>query len=67
MQGTPIIFVSINYRLGPLGWPQGAEADAKGILNLGLMDQVAGLEWVQENIEAFGGDKTKVHFIFSPG
>ncbi|KAJ3839270.1 extracellular triacylglycerol lipase precursor [Lentinula raphanica] len=59
-RGTPILFVSINYRLGPLGWPQGSVADAEGILNLGLMDQVAGLQWVQRNIEAFGGDKTKV-------
>ncbi|KIK54100.1 hypothetical protein GYMLUDRAFT_177894 [Collybiopsis luxurians FD-317 M1] len=59
-RGTPVIFVSINYRLGPLGWPQGAEADAKGLLNLGLRDQIAGLEWVQHNIEAFGGDKNKV-------
>ncbi|KAL0062523.1 hypothetical protein AAF712_010562 [Marasmius tenuissimus] len=59
-RGTPIIFVSFNYRLGPLGLPQGKEADSKGILNLALRDQIAALEWVQKNIGAFGGDKRKV-------
>ncbi|KAF4612908.1 hypothetical protein D9613_010903 [Agrocybe pediades] len=59
-RGTPLIFVSFNYRLGPLGFPQGQEAQDRGALNLALRDQVAALQWVQANIESFGGDKTKV-------
>jgi acetylcholinesterase len=59
-QGTPILFVSINYRLGPLGFPQGPEAVERGALNLGLRDQWAALEWVQNNIASFGGDPAKV-------
>ena len=54
------MYVSVSYRLGPLGWPQGAEAAERGLLNLGLKDQLAGLQWVQKNIRAFGGDPTKV-------
>ncbi|KAL0945837.1 hypothetical protein HGRIS_012120 [Hohenbuehelia grisea] len=60
VRGTPVIYVNFNYRLGPLGFPQGAEAVARGALNLGLKDQIAALQWVQKNIGAFGGDKTKV-------
>ncbi|KAG6917479.1 hypothetical protein DXG01_002342 [Tephrocybe rancida] len=57
---TPLIYVNFNYRLGPLGFPQGQEADDKKALNLALRDEIAALEWVQANIGAFGGDKTKV-------
>ncbi|KAL0945838.1 hypothetical protein HGRIS_012121 [Hohenbuehelia grisea] len=56
----PAIYINFNYRLGPLGFPQGKEADAKGALNLGLKDQLAVLQWIQANIAAFGGDKNKV-------
>ncbi|KAF9045371.1 esterase 1 [Panaeolus papilionaceus] len=59
-RGTPLIYVNFNYRLGPLGFPQGQEADNKKALNLALKDQLAALEWVQANIEFFGGDKKKV-------
>jgi len=59
-RGTPLIYVNYNYRLGPLGFPQGQEADDKKALNLALRDQLAALEWVQENIGIFGGDKEKV-------
>lgn len=59
-QGTPIVFVSMNYRVGPLGFPQGPEAVQRGALNLGLHDQWAALEWVQDNIAFFGGDPRKV-------
>jgi acetylcholinesterase len=57
---TPIVFVSLNYRIGPLGFPQGPEAVERGALNLGLHDQWAALEWVQHNIAFFGGDPRKV-------
>jgi carboxylesterase type B len=50
----------VYYRLGPLGFPQGAEASAKKVLNLGLKDIISGLQWVQSNIEVFSGDKNKV-------
>lgn len=60
LKGTPIIYVSFNYRLGPLGFPQGPEAAARGVLNLGLRDQQLALEWIQTNIAAFGGDPSQV-------
>jgi len=59
-QGTPILFVSINYRLGALGFPRGPEAVERGALNLGLRDQRVALQWVQQNIASFGGDPCKV-------
>ncbi|KAJ6565455.1 esterase 1 [Mycena vulgaris] len=62
-RGTPIIYVSFNYRLGPLGFPQGLEASQRGILNLGLRDQLACLGWIQLWIGAFGGDSTKVTLV----
>ena len=52
--------MNFNYRLGPLGWPVGNEAEANGALNLGNKDILTALEWVQGNIGAFGGDKGKV-------
>ncbi|KAL5529783.1 hypothetical protein ACEPAG_5770 [Sanghuangporus baumii] len=64
-RGTPIIFVSLNYRLGPFGFPQGAEATVRGALNLGHKDVLAALQWIQENIAAFGGDKNRVT-VFGP-
>jgi acetylcholinesterase len=60
LRGTPVIYVNFNYRVGPLGFPQGSEAAKAGALNLGLKDQLAALEWIQANIGAFGGDKSKV-------
>lgn len=56
----PIMTVTINYRLGFLGFPGGREAEAAGILNLGLKDQRKAFEWVQENIAGFGGDPDEV-------
>ena len=52
--------MSLNYRVGPLGFPQGPEAVERASLNLGLRDQWAALEWVQANIASFGGDPRKV-------
>ncbi|PVH70977.1 alpha/beta-hydrolase [Cadophora sp. DSE1049] len=59
-QNTPIIFVSIQYRLLFYGFPSGDEPLALGIENLGLLDQRLAFQWVQENIAAFGGDPSKV-------
>ncbi|KAH8677987.1 Carboxylesterase [Xylariales sp. PMI_506] len=52
------LVVSINYRLGPLGFLAVTDLGLSG--NFGVMDQVLGLRWVQENIAAFGGDPTQV-------
>ncbi|KAJ7075409.1 hypothetical protein B0H15DRAFT_744749, partial [Mycena belliarum] len=63
-QGTPIIYVSLNYWLGPLGVPQGEEASQRGILNLGLYDQPACLEFrIQLFIGGFGGDHFTVTVV----
>lgn len=58
--GEPIIVVAVNYRLGTFGFLGGKELKAEGNTNLGLRDQRLALEWVQENIEEFGGDPEKV-------
>ena len=63
-KGSPIIFASFNYRLGPLGFPVGEEARQKGALNLGLKDQLTALEWIKRNIVSFGGDPVKVCSLF---
>jgi carboxylesterase type B len=59
---TGVVGVSMNYRLGALGFlghPQlTARQGESG--NYGLMDQQAALRWVQENIAAFGGDPARV-------
>uniref|UniRef100_A0A0W0EUN4 Carboxylic ester hydrolase n=1 Tax=Moniliophthora roreri TaxID=221103 RepID=A0A0W0EUN4_MONRR len=59
-RGTPVIYINFNYRLGPLGFPQGQEAADKGALNLGLEDQHVALDWVKSNVRVFGGDPDKV-------
>ncbi|KAL0569300.1 hypothetical protein V5O48_012664 [Marasmius crinis-equi] len=59
-RGTPVVIITVNYRLGALGFPLGEESAADGILNLGLRDVVAALQWVKANIGAFGGDPAKV-------
>ena len=53
-----IVCVTINYRVGADGFLSLGEAD--GNANRGLLDQIAALQWVQENIGAFGGDPANV-------
>ena len=58
------ILVTINYRLGVMGFlchPELSLESADGISgNYGMLDQIAALKWVQENIAAFGGDPKQV-------
>lgn len=56
----PVIFVSLNYRVGGFGWLYNSAFASRDLLNLGLKDQRLALQWVQENIAAFGGDPAKV-------
>ncbi|KAI1075348.1 alpha/beta-hydrolase [Whalleya microplaca] len=56
----PIVAVSMNYRLGMYGFLQTPQLLAEGSSNAGLLDQRLALHWIQENIEAFGGDPAKV-------
>lgn len=60
-----VVFVSIDYRLGLIGWlahPALTREAAAGapLANYGLMDQIAALKWVRRNIRAFGGDPGRV-------
>ncbi|CAN8103928.1 unnamed protein product [Discula destructiva] len=59
-QDQPFIFVGVNYRVAGFGFMPGKEILADGSSNIGLLDQRMGLEWVADNIAAFGGDPTKV-------
>ncbi|MEL6926684.1 MAG: carboxylesterase family protein, partial [Bacteroidota bacterium] len=59
-----VVFVSLNYRVGAMGFmahpalSAAAESGTSG--NYGLLDQMAALRWVQRNIAAFGGDPNNV-------
>jgi carboxylesterase type B/alpha-L-fucosidase len=59
-----VILVSIAYRVGPLAFLAHPELSAENPNhvsgNYGLLDQIAGLQWIQKNIAAFGGDPGKV-------
>ena len=59
-----IVFVSIAYRVGQLGFLAHPELSAENPNrvsgNYGILDQIAGLQWIKNNIAAFGGDPNKV-------
>lgn len=59
-----VVLVTLNYRLGPLGYlahPElTAESPHHSSGNYGVLDQTAALQWVKQNIAAFGGDVNRV-------
>lgn len=58
-----VVYVSVNYRIGALGYVDVSSygtPDRPIDSNLGLRDQIAALEWVRDNIAAFGGDPDDV-------
>jgi para-nitrobenzyl esterase len=59
-----VVVVTPNYRVGALGFLAHPDLDKESTNNssgnYGLLDQIAALQWVQRNIEAFGGDPSKV-------
>ena len=62
-----IISITANYREGIFGFfahPQlSKETSYKGSGNYGFMDQVAAIQWVKDNIEAFGGDPNRITIV----
>jgi carboxylesterase type B len=61
--GTPIIHVAVNYRLGFFGFAQSGELEKEGSENAGLRDQRLAIEWVRDNIAEFGGDPKKITIL----
>ena len=57
-RGKPVIMVSVDYRLGALGFLASREWNVSG--NFGIMDQQLALHWVQQHIADFGGDPSRV-------
>jgi para-nitrobenzyl esterase len=57
-----VVLVTVNYRLGAFGFLELGKLDPSraGSGNVGLLDQVAALEWVRDNIASFGGDPSRV-------
>jgi carboxylesterase type B len=59
----PFIGISFGYRIGALGFLPSKLSAKEGALNLGLKDQICLLEWVEENVHHFGGNKNNVTLI----
>ncbi len=59
VESNDVVMVTFNYRLGPFGFLDLSEiggAEYANSRNLGVLDQLAALKWVKENISSFGGD-----------
>ena len=61
---SDVIIVSIQYRLGALGWLVTGVVDDEIKGNLGLLDQRMAIKWISQNIAAFGGDPNRVYICF---
>lgn len=59
-----VVVVTINYRLGALGFLSTADENSPG--NYGMLDQAMAVKWVHDNIEFFNGDRTSIT-LFGPG
>ncbi|HBC78266.1 MAG TPA: carboxylesterase [Bacteroidales bacterium] len=65
-----VVFCSLNHRLGPLGFSDFASAGGEKYAasgNVGMLDIVAALEWIRDNISNFGGDPANVTVIGQSG
>jgi len=65
-----VVFCSVNHRLGPMGFSNfaGIDSDKYGSSgNAGMLDIVAALEWIRDNIENFGGDPGNVTIMGQSG
>lgn len=65
-----VVFCSVNHRLNSLGYSPLASVGGEKYLhsgNVGMLDIVAALEWVRDNIEAFGGDPDNVTIMGQSG
>ena len=60
--GSGVIFVTLNYRMGALGFAAGKEIEDQDV-NAGILDQRRALDWVQEHIAKFGGDPERVTIV----
>lgn len=64
-----VVYVSVNFRLGVLGYvdttplAQGSDDDVPAVANPAVLDQIAALRWVRENIAQFGGDPNNVSIM----
>lgn len=67
MASKGVVRVNINFRLGPLGYYDFNQFDESFDTNCALSDQIEGLKWVKENIEAFGGDPNNITIFGESG
>lgn len=58
LMNRDLVYVTFNYRLGPLGFLSTEDEIVPG--NNGIRDQILALEWIQTNIECFGGDPDSI-------
>lgn len=59
-----VVVVTINYRLGALGFLSTADINSPG--NYGILDQAMALKWIYDNAEYFNGDRDRIT-LFGPG